>query len=58
MGLLGLLVVIFAPVNDAGDWRIGVGRDLNEVEPSFFSGRQGLGTGKNSKLAAAIAYNS
>ena len=38
LGLLGLLVVILAPVYDAGHWRFGSGRDLDEVEPGLFGG--------------------
>ena len=34
-GLLLLLVFVFAVVEDLGDRRIGVGRDLDQVEPGF-----------------------
>ena len=58
MGLLGLLVVVLAPVDDAGYRRVGVRRDLDEVEPGFFGRPERLGTRQNTKLAAVISYNS
>ena len=33
--LLGPLVIVLAPVNDLADWRIGVWRDLHQVEVAF-----------------------
>jgi hypothetical protein len=57
LGLLGLLIIVFAPVDNAGDRRVGVGRDLDEIEPGLFGGGERLGTGNNTKLAAVFPDN-
>jgi hypothetical protein len=38
LGLLGALVVILTPVDDAGYWRVGVGRNLYQVQTGLFGG--------------------
>lgn len=57
LGLLGLLVIVFAPVDDTGHRRVGVGRNLHQIETDSFGGREGLSPSQNAQLAAVIANN-
>jgi hypothetical protein len=58
LGLLGLLIIVFAPVDDTGDRRFGAGADLHQVQAGFLGSREGFGTRKYTKLSAVFAYYS
>jgi hypothetical protein len=38
LGLLRFLVIVFTPVNDAGDRRVGIGTDFYQVQSSLLGG--------------------
>jgi hypothetical protein len=57
LGLLGLLIVILAPIHDSGDRRVGIGRDFHEIQAGGFGGGQGFGAGQNAELTAVITNN-
>ena len=50
IGLFLLLVLVFAVVDEAHNWWIGIGGDLDQIEPSFFGDSQGLRDGDDSIL--------
>jgi hypothetical protein len=52
------LIIIFTPVDDARDRRVGIGRNLDQVELGFAGGGQRLLTAYNTELSAIISYNS
>lgn len=57
LGLLGTLVIVLAPINYTRHWRLGVRRNLHQVQSGLFSGLQGLRTAQNPQLPAVIANN-
>jgi hypothetical protein len=54
--LLGLLVLPLAIVQKATDRRVGVGVNLYQVEVTFLSKGQGLGTRQNTQVLASVPY--
>jgi hypothetical protein len=52
--LLGTLVIILTPVDDFADWRIGVGRDLDQIQIPLLRDGQGFLFAQDAELFAIL----
>lgn len=55
--LFGLLILVFTPVYDLSNWRVGIGRNLYEIKLMFPSKLERFITGQNAYLLAVLVNN-